>query len=235
MSGGAVSNNTSGYGGVYVSGGTFTMSDGAVSGNSSAFGGGVHVFGGTFTMSGGAISGNSASYDGGGVHVFIGTFTMSDGAVSGNSAVNGGGVYVDSSGIFTMSGGAVNSNILSGTNSYGREVLVRGGTFIMSGEVRPGRVFLFSNTQFITISGPLSGPVTPPIAIDLRITSSAPLADYGNQAILKLDTSYSSGNMASLKNYFSLGDSKMTESPWTEEAITGYTISDTGRFVAEEE
>jgi uncharacterized protein (DUF2062 family) len=40
-------------------------------------------------------------------------------------SVNG-GVYVGSSGSFTMSGGAVSGNLLSGSNSYGREVLVNG-------------------------------------------------------------------------------------------------------------
>jgi hypothetical protein len=258
MSGGAVSGNTSSSssfysigGGVYNNGGTFTMLGGAVSGNSSAssssyssYGGGVYNNSGTFTMSGGAVSGNSssssaaASSSGGGVYNNGGTFTMSGGTVSGNSASaasssyssSGGGVYV-SSGTFTMSGGAVNSNTLSGANSYGREVYA-GGTFKMSGDARPERVFLFNNAQFITISGPLSGPVTP---IDLGVRASAPLANYVNQPILKLDASYPSGDMANLKNYFSLGNSKQTDSPDPEEPITGYKISDTGLFVAEEE
>jgi hypothetical protein len=115
ITGNSVSANT-GCGGVYVdSGGTFTMSGGAVSGNSvsssfsSSFyntvGGGVAIISGTFIMSGGTISGNSVSSNGpssesggGGVCVFGGTFTMSGGAVSGNSAFvrsitsHGGGV-----------------------------------------------------------------------------------------------------------------------------------------------
>jgi hypothetical protein len=242
MSGGAVCNNSSYYssgGGVYVSNsGTFTMSGGTVSGNSSSsdYGGGVYISYGTFTMSGGAVSGNSSSYGGGGVYLYNGgTFTMSGGAVSGNSSYSssyyssGGGVYVYG-GTFTMSGGAVNSNTLSGTNSYGREVLVSGGTFKISGDAWPERVFLNGNARFITISGVLSGPVTP---IDLGVTSTAPLANYVDQSILRLDTSYSSGDMANLKTYFSLGNSKLTESPYTEEAITGYEISDNGIFVAE--
>jgi hypothetical protein len=39
--------------------------------------------------------------------------------------------------------------------------------------------------------------------------------------------------MAALKTYFSLGNSKMTQSPWTETPITGYVISDEGKFVTE--
>jgi hypothetical protein len=237
MSGGAVSNNSSSLasgGGVFVNGGTFTMSGGAVSTNSSSpASGGVCVSGGTFTMSGGAVRGNSSSFYGGGVFVNNsgGTFTMSGGAVSNNSSFYGGGVYIDG-GTFTMSGGAVNSNTLSGANSYGREVLVAGGTFKISGEDRPERVFLNSNARSITISGLLNGPVTP---IDLGVTAAAPLANYVNQPILRLDSAYPSGDMASLKNYFILGYSKRTDSPYTEEAITGYKISDTGAFVAEEE
>jgi hypothetical protein len=133
-------------------------------------------------------------------------------------------------GTFSMSGGAVSGNILSGANNYGREVLVGGGTFNMSGGARPERVFLLTAARFITIAGPLSGPVTP---IDLGVTSSAPLANYVNAPILMLDASYSAGNMADLKTRFTLGNSKMTDNSDPEAVITGYEISDTGRFVAE--
>jgi hypothetical protein len=213
MSGGEVSGNTSSSsssssgGGVYVSGGTLFMSGGAVSGNtsssSSSGGGGVYVSGGTFFMSGGAVSGNTSSSYGGGVYVSDGTFSMSDGEVSGN--------------------------ILSGNQSYGREVLVVGGTFQMRGKARPERVFLFNNAQSITISGPLNGPVTP---IDLGVTGSAPLTAYVYRPILKRDSSYSTGNLASLKTHFTLGNSKRTDSPYTEEAaISGYEISNGGGFI----
>jgi hypothetical protein len=95
MSGGTISGNTAssssyGGGGVSVSGGTFTMLEGAISGNttvsssSSYGGGGVSVSGGAFTMSGGTISGNTASY-GGGVRVSDGTFRKNPG-IGGNSS-----------------------------------------------------------------------------------------------------------------------------------------------------
>jgi hypothetical protein len=154
---------------------------------------------------------------------------MSGGAVSGNTASSygngGGGVYVG--GTFSMSGGAVRDNTLSDTYNYGREVLVY-GTFNMSGAAWPQQVFLYDNTRYITIAGPLSGPVIP---IDLGVTTTIPLTGYVNVAILKLDSSYS-GNLASLKAQFTLGNTKMMESPYTEEAITGYTINDSGKFVA---
>jgi hypothetical protein len=225
MNDGAVSGNSSSYygGGVYVaSSGTFTMNDGAVSGNSSSsYGGGVFVNYGTFTMSGGAVSGNSSS-SGGGVYSG-GTFTMNDGAVSGNSSTSGGGVYVASSGTFTMSGGAVSGNLLSGANSYAREVFLN-GTFKISGSARPERIFLANNARTITIAGSLSGE---PIAVDLDITGGA-LADWVVKPILRLDSSYSQGNMASLKDHFTLENATLTTSPYTETPITGYRISDTG-------
>jgi hypothetical protein len=239
MSGGAVSGNTasstatpiasSAGGGVYVYfNGTFTMNDGAVSGNTAVSaasgadmagsgGGGVLVNGGgTFTMNGGAVSGNTAAATTTGTGLVLSI---------------GGGVDADG-GTFAMSGGTVSGNILSdATLSYAREV-VNGGTFNISGDARPERVFLYTNTQFITISGPLSGgPV--PIPIDLGITSTAPLTDWEGKQILQLDGSYS-GNLAILKERFILGNSKMTTtSPYTEEPIEGYKIDDGGFFVTE--
>jgi hypothetical protein len=126
-----------------------------------------------------------------------------------------------------MSGGSVSGNTLSGTNGYGREVLLRNGTFNLSGGAWPERVFLYSNARFITITGALeNGAVIP---IDL----SAPLAGYVNYPILKLGSSYTSGDMAALKTRFALENAKMTSSPYTETPIAGYEISDGGLFVAE--
>jgi hypothetical protein len=222
MSGGAVSGNSVsgsasyGGGGVYVEG-TFTMSDGAVSGNSvsssySSSGGGVYVYG-TFTMSGGAVSGNSVSGPS-----FYGS--------------SGGGVYIDgNNGTFTMSGGVVRGNILYGTDVYGREVLVW-GTFTLSGEARPERVFLLDGSRSITIGGPLSGN-SGTISIDLGGLSYEPLTDWGDKPILQLDASYSSGNLAELKTYFTLGNATWTDPSYTETPITGYMISDGGLFVVE--
>ena len=157
MSGGEISNNTaSSYGrggGVYVTGGTFTMSGGEISNNTAAIygGGGVYVNSGTFTMSGGEISGNYArddrfiGYGGGGVWVDSGKFTMSgDATISDNIGSYGGGVFV-SSGTFTMSGGTIsgNSAFCSGTDEYvsGGGVYVNSGTFTMSGDAT-----IFGNT-----------------------------------------------------------------------------------------
>jgi hypothetical protein len=256
--GSLITGNSSGGGGVYVSyNGSFAMSGGAVSGNTGSNGGGVSVYEGSFAMSGGAVSGNSSSssYYGGGVYVTSGSFAMSGGAVSGNSSSSGGGVFVRNQGIFAMSGGAVSGNssssgggvsvdygsfamsggtvsgnMFSDSNFYGREVFVNGGTFKISGSARPERVFLSANTQYITIDGPLSRGAAMPI--DLGVRSSAPITSWENARILRLDSSYSGGDLASLKKQFSLGNTKMTESPYTETPITGYTINNNGEFVA---
>jgi fibronectin type 3 domain-containing protein len=125
-------------GGVYVSGGTFTMSGGTISSNTVAssiygLGGGVYVNSGTFTMTGGTISGNTSS-GGGGVYMYSsGTFTMSGGTISGNNATssNGGGVCVSSSVTFTMSGGTISGNTSS--NGGGGVHVYANGTFTKSG------------------------------------------------------------------------------------------------------
>jgi hypothetical protein len=232
MSGGSVSGNSSDSGGgVFSNNGTMSMSGGSVSdNNSSGNSGGVYVQYGAMSMSGGSVSGNTASNFGGGMCVYgSGTLNMSGGSVSGNnSSGSGGGVYVFENGTMGMSGGMVRDNALSGANSYGREVLVFDGTFNISGDAMPQRVFLYDNFRYITISGPLSGGLIP---IDLGITSSTPLVNYVNVQILRLDSSYTAGDLAELQDHFSLGNSKFTSSPYTEEAITGHKISDDGRFV----
>jgi uncharacterized repeat protein (TIGR02543 family) len=128
-------------GGVFVDGGTFTMSGGTISGNTStatsystssytrSYGGGVYVGSGTFTMSGGTISGNTSTTSyGGGVGVGGGTFTMSGGTISSNTASYGGGVDGGlGGGTFTMSGGTISGNTAA---SYGGGVYAGSGRFI---------------------------------------------------------------------------------------------------------
>jgi uncharacterized repeat protein (TIGR02543 family) len=138
MRGGEISGNFAPYGGGGVSnGGTFEMSDGAISGNSAGPGGGVYNYG-TFEMSGGEISNNTASI-GGGVDVIAGTFTMSGSAkISNNTASIGGGVDVIA-GTFTMSGSAkISGNTASATGGYsytygGGVSVYSSGTFEMKG------------------------------------------------------------------------------------------------------
>jgi hypothetical protein len=90
-------------GGVYNSGGTFTMNDGTIYGNGVYQGGGVYISnGGSFTMngasrvSGGVGTGVGGVNSGGGVYMQNGSFTMNDySTISGSSAyLTGGGVYI---------------------------------------------------------------------------------------------------------------------------------------------
>ncbi|GHV10872.1 hypothetical protein AGMMS49938_00620 [Fibrobacterales bacterium] len=97
--------------GVYLNGGTFTMTGGTILGNRAS---GVYLSSGTFAMSGGTISSNSAS-KGGGVNAQYGTFKMTGGTISSNRASEGGGVY-SSSHAFVMQGGTITGNTAS---SYG--------------------------------------------------------------------------------------------------------------------
>jgi hypothetical protein len=129
--------------GTLVMGGDVTLT--GFSPDQSNDGGGVYVSGGQFTMNGGAIvdnitEGTLSNNGGGGVYVNGGQFTMTDGIIARNTAnmtgttVGGGGVYV-MSGSFAMSGGTIANNTanVTGTTAGGGGVYVYGGTFNMSG------------------------------------------------------------------------------------------------------
>jgi len=154
----------SGGGGVYMSGGTFTMNGGEITGNTvsasgynDCYGGGVNVNGGTFTMNGGEISGNTASGEGnnarsggGGVFVYvIGTFNMNGGKITGNTAASvlsgvGGGVHT--LGTFTMNDGEISGNTASGGGSGGGVDVL--GIFTMNGgEITGNTASKFTNSE----------------------------------------------------------------------------------------
>ena len=154
-----ITNNSASYGGgVYVSGGKFVMSDGAITSNSATHGGAVAVRAGSFEMSGGVIggegNGNTAqshgavlidgtgtgtmsagtiSYNtahfGGGLCVFSGTFTQTGGEIVHNKGVSGGGVNVQADGTYTLNDGTISDNTASDVAGG----VHNGGTFIMAG------------------------------------------------------------------------------------------------------
>ena len=150
MTDGSITGNTAtgNGGGVYVTGGTFDMTDGTIGGtgtgdaNTATNGGGVYVEGGEFTMNGGttSVSNNTATNDGGGVYVKSGTFNMNDGTIGGataaaaNTATNGGGVYV-LNGTFNMNGNVNGNASITGNKASqdGGGVCASGGTFAMNG------------------------------------------------------------------------------------------------------
>jgi len=160
MTGGLIIQNTSahmsdwlsgniGGGGVWVRGGTFTMSGGRFEENSSIGGGAVLVtMGGEFTFSAGEMYKNFANSVGGGVRVAGyrsdaepitqtnpdgrrgSKFTMTGGKIYEGEASSGGGVEVGWHGTFTMTGGEIYKNVaLSGGgiyNLYGVVLLYNG-------------------------------------------------------------------------------------------------------------
>ena len=87
--------------------GTFTMNGGSITKctANAGGGGGVCVSGGTFIMNDGIITGNSAKPNhtstddigcGGGVYGKDATITINGGTITGNKATNGGGLYTSS-------------------------------------------------------------------------------------------------------------------------------------------
>jgi hypothetical protein len=123
---------------VYVEGGSAELRSGIIRDNTittSSVGSGVYISGGTFKMGGGTISGNKAIYGGGGVYVTNGTFEMSDGTISGNEATGpgasgyGGGVRVGNEGIFNMKNGTITGNIAWGEYGGGGVWVNASGTF----------------------------------------------------------------------------------------------------------
>lgn len=136
MTGGAIRNcsATGGKadgGGVYVSGGSFEMSDGTISAcKATNAGGGVYVSSGTFEMSGGSIE-NCTAYEGAGVKVLVSSgkasFSMSGGTIEGSSRDGVSIAAIDSgTSEFSMSGGTIKDN-----SRYG--VWVDNGSAVMSG------------------------------------------------------------------------------------------------------
>ncbi|MFI3116225.1 MAG: right-handed parallel beta-helix repeat-containing protein [Clostridia bacterium] len=152
-------------GGVYVTGGTFTMDGGNIAGNTARSGGGVYVENsGTFTMDGGTIAGNTATTNGMGVYISSSTFTMERGTISGNKTIGtsssyGGGVYVYSSSTFTMNDGTISDN----KTSYGGGVFIStSSTFAMKkGSIENntasyGGVYVSSSSTFTMEDGIIS-------------------------------------------------------------------------------
>jgi hypothetical protein len=160
ISGNSNSSNSHG-GGVYVSDGSFTMTDGEISGNS---GGGVYVEeDGSFTMSGGEISGNSAYSDGD--NMSVNTFTMTGGKITGNSTTYGSvmiGYFIMEDGVISDTHVVAANTIMSGGEITGSYVNIgyansRDCTFTMSGGKITGSEVRIYRSDFIMSGGEISG------------------------------------------------------------------------------
>lgn len=118
-------------GGVYVSGGSFKMTDGTISTcNATNAGGGVYVSSGSFEMSGGSIE-NCTAHEGAGVKVLASSgkasFSMSGSGEIKNCNQDGVSIAaIGGTSEFTMSGGTIEDN-----SGFG--VWVDNGSAVMSG------------------------------------------------------------------------------------------------------
>jgi len=168
MHSGTIRNNksTQSGGGVIISSGTFTMSEGSITGNTAeSNGGGVVIYSsGTFAMSGGSITGNTAKTDGGGVDN-SGTFTMSGGSITGNTVGRDGG-GVRNMKTFTMSGGSISNNTARGTGggvdvsiSFGSDTVftMSSGTISGNKAERGGGVYVSGVIQ--SVAGSMNGGI----------------------------------------------------------------------------
>lgn len=109
-----------GGGGIYVDGGTLTVTGGAISDNAasgaSGSGGGVFVNGGSATLSGVSVQRNGASRAGGGIeslgqtNVTLLTGTALTGNTTGSAPGNGGGLHVSGPGFVTLGDVTVSNN-----------------------------------------------------------------------------------------------------------------------------
>ena len=141
--------------------GTFTMTEGTISGNNASHGCGVYNIE-TFTMEGGTISENKALSDGNDFHgggVYNkGTFTMNRGTISENEVEYGGGVFNTKT--FTMNGGTISGNETDIGIGGGVE---NDGTFEMghgdisnNQAVYGGGVYNYNNGTFTMTEGTIS-------------------------------------------------------------------------------
>lgn len=195
-----ITENSANYGGgVYVAGGTLTISnDVYIYNNSATYGGGVYVKAGTFKLENGSIRENNSNYDettnGGGVYVNTNaTFEMSGGSIFINKATNGGGVYLKAKSgsavsTFTMNGGYIyNNNNSSVDNAKGNGVYMGSGSaFNISGNAQLywygsyNNVYLASGTT-INVSGDLSNSNVAMI-VPQTYLASTPVVTSGNAA-----------------------------------------------------
>jgi hypothetical protein len=146
MNGGIITNNTAASGGgVFVSGGTFNMTNGTIDdNNATASGGGIYLYRSTLNMTDGTIIDNRAYNTGAGV--FVGSyanFIMQNGTISGNNGHIGGGVGINN-GTFTMQNGTINTNTARGGGG--------GGVFVSGG----GTFTMYNGTTIRTNSSPFN-------------------------------------------------------------------------------
>ena len=131
MGGGGIDSGLSSGNGTNVQG-TLTVSGCQITGNfvtgSGGLGGGIYVSGGTATVSNNFLSGNSAGSEGGAIYNFSGTVAVSGCQITGNSAGFRGGAIYNSGGALTVSTSFFSTN--TPDNIFGSFTDGGGNTFV---------------------------------------------------------------------------------------------------------
>lgn len=126
-------------GGVFVSGGSFNMSDGVISENRAYLGAGagIYINGGSVSVSGGSIDNNSADTVGGGVCISFGnveisgSVTIQDNMLLG-SEFKGTELYIGAENL-TISGGVIQNGVYSMSMGIPSYAIYSEKTFAMTG------------------------------------------------------------------------------------------------------
>ena len=169
LNGGQIASNTASWPDgdvtVHMGGAAFTQTAGIVASNVATYGGGVYVYGGSATLSGGHVLSNTAASRGGGVYVYGGSATLSGGHVLSNTAPRGGGVYafLDSA-VFTQTAGSIGFNTAhdgGGVHVYEASAMMSGGQVISNtASIRGGGVFVDSGSATLS-GGQIGGNAAP--------------------------------------------------------------------------
>ena len=170
ISGGMISGNKAEDGaGIYVPGGTVTMTGGSfVENKASNRGAGIFTGGGAMTISNANFSKNEASGFGGGAYVVGGSVLLNSGTFSENKAKSGGAFYITKvattgASNLTMNAGTFSKNAAVNTGGAvyieGGNVEIRHGDFVDNSATFGGAVYMAgdASTSLIMESGTMSG------------------------------------------------------------------------------
>lgn len=141
-------------GGIYATGGEFYFNkdgehSGSIIGNTARNGGGLFINGGSSTLTGGTLSENIATNNGGGVYLSAGHLSISGGDVTRNNAYqNGGGVYANG-GQLDFTGGAGGTVGYVNHNS----AMNGGGIYLSNGAVMNIQESKISDNKALSKSG----------------------------------------------------------------------------------
>ncbi|MCL2409365.1 MAG: InlB B-repeat-containing protein [Oscillospiraceae bacterium] len=162
-------------GGVNVSGGSLTVTDGATITNCNVSGSGGAASltrNSTFTMTGGTISGNTATMGGGALDIENGYATISGGTISGNVVTSasgfGGGIYLKAANL-TMSGGTISNNR---ANNGGGIYVDSSGLINMTGGTISNNVAAANGGGIFTAQYTSNNPLPPNSYVNLIIGSA---------------------------------------------------------------